>query len=136
MKRVVRSAVMPRVAILSGILLYAFAADARAVTSAVIFGEGTESCAAWTSTTPEARLAGSQWVLGFLSGMNVVVPESEQVGRGADVPDLLEKVRSLCQDQPSWPLARAAVWAARGVSARDFDALSAHQIDPTKPAEP
>jgi len=127
---------MPNVSVVIGLLFYAFATAAQTARRAVIFGEGTESCAAWTSTTPEAQLAGSQWVLGFLSGMNVIVPEIEQVGRGGDVPDLLEKVRSLCEEQPSWLLARAAVWAARGVSGSDVNPLSASNIDPTQAAEP
>jgi hypothetical protein len=60
----------------------ASAIDAGTARTAVIFGEGTERCSTWASTTPEARLAGSQWVPEFLTSMNVVVPEREQVGHG------------------------------------------------------
>lgn len=111
MGRAIHAADMARVLALAAPLLHASAVDAQAPRSAFIFGAGTGSCAEWTSTTPDARLAGSQWLLGFFSGMNVVVSASEQMGREADVPGILEKVRTICQEQPSSLLARAAVRA-------------------------
>jgi hypothetical protein len=108
-KYIIRSAVMPGLLFLVAVSPCAFATDG----SAFISGAGTDSCATWTSETPEAQLGGSQWVLGFLSGMNVVVPSSEQVGQDA-MTGILEKVRTICQEHPSWLLARAAVRPAAG----------------------
>jgi|ERR1700682_2849584 hypothetical protein len=64
------------------------------------FGIGIKSCEHWLSN-PETESAGSNWILGYWSGMNVFHPDNHMVGSKTDGDAIIQEVRKICNQSPS-----------------------------------
>jgi len=75
---------------------------------ATAFGQGLLSCSKWTPTT---EVAYSQWILGYLSGLNLLDKKDHHVGRDKSEREIVDKVREMCALYPDDTLAAAAFLA-------------------------
>jgi len=71
------------------------------------FGMGTSSCATW-KLHPSNDNAGSNWILGFWSGLNDA-STTHFVGRDTDAPAILAEVALICAAKPSMILQYAVI---------------------------
>lgn len=65
-----------------------------------MFGIGRLSCATWLSS-PQNRLAGESWLLGFWSGLNTFNTQDSAVGSRTDGEGVIAEVRKVCDKSPS-----------------------------------
>lgn len=88
------------------------AADAKFI-NAMTFGIGRSSCATWQSNQAN-RTAGSNWLLGFWTGLNAANTSNNLVGAKTDGLGIIAEVEKICSQRPSMDLmdATTAVYSA------------------------
>lgn len=77
-----------------------------AFADATVFGIGHRSCATAFST-PTYRQQSEDWISGFWSGLNTA--DQAFVGEGSDPFGRLTEIERFCRNDPSAPLAVAAL---------------------------
>jgi len=85
------------------IALVALAAAEPTQQSSYIWG-GQQSCATWLSNEAQ-KAAGSWWVWGYWSGLNV--QSNGAVGRSTDANGVIGEVKLYCENAPSTSLINA-----------------------------
>jgi hypothetical protein len=107
-------------AILAVVILAALSIQASAQGN-VIFGQGKNSCGAWTQARQTRSVSAglsAQWVAGYLSGMNTQLnlssPQNDSLYRqddpllGTDFDGLMGWIDNYCMSHPLKPIVAAA----------------------------
>jgi len=94
---------------LAAIITIAALSQSLAADRYMILGAGAVSCGRWVSDI-EQRPNMMSWILGFLSGYNVViVGESSNISEGIDAVALERWITNYCRENPLSILANATV---------------------------
>ncbi|UIN38394.1 hypothetical protein [Methylobacterium oryzae] len=116
---------MRKIAIVTALLLATTGAQAQEYR---VNGKGNDSCATWLSS-PAQENAGSHWLLGMWTGLNVLNRhEHHLVGSKTDGMGIIGEVKKACAEAPSQLLVNAVLEAYLLIEKREYpDTL------PTKP---
>lgn len=104
------------------VTLWSFSAQAMTGPNGeyTVVGWGTKACSEWTNLRDQlqqdpndhnANTVGPlmfQWFQGFLSGYNRYGPQTEDIARGLDAPNMLSWIDNYCQLHPTADFAGAA----------------------------
>lgn len=71
------------------------------------FGIGIRSCATWLDD-PGSEISGSNWILGYWTGMNTNNNTNHAVGDSTDALGIISEIKKLCTEKPSLTLSEAA----------------------------